>query len=896
MNRRRGVLWGGATAALLMVVLAVTSNQVLNNRVWSWAWFAAALACAGATVVVGRRLAIMDEPRPAPRLVDENGRPLLIGQVTPRQLGVHTSRFGFDGDSPYVKRDVDEVLARALCEGDHSLVVVQGPRLAGTTSTLAQAAQTYLPGHHVLVFADDPRFSVSQMVAEGGRWAAEGQGAVLWLDDLTAGQLGQFDRALLDSLPTGLWILATVHDKHLKGFRAPEYVRELLEKESTRVAIGTISSKERDRIRGEEVYADLRPVLDGNGVWLMGRLMVALDQIRDALIPGDAEESAGRVALLRVVIDWYRLAMPTLLTRSVLKDLYAGYLREAVGPGHAAPVSAGRFEHVLKWATAGASRERPHLVDREEIGHTAWYAPNPLLAVVADDTGQPGAWPVGEALWTYADRVLKSDQRRDIGYTALDRGAYSYARRLLGHDDTQVEAMALHRVAEWLHKSGEADAARSFYGKVIATGHPDQSLAAMVNLGRLEAEHGNLDEARRWWCDAAETGHANLAPAAMVNLGTLEAEHGNLDEARRWWRDAAETGHANLAPAAMVNLGTLESEHGNLDEARRWWRDAVATGHPDQAPTAMVNLGTLESEHGNLDEARRWWRDAVATGHPDQAPTAMFNLGMLESEHGRKEQARRWWRDAAANGHPDQAPKAMLELGLLESGNGNLGNARRWWGDAAATGHPEQAPTAMGNLGILEYERGNLDEARRWWGDAAATGHPEQAPKTMVLLGVLEAQQGNPDQARRLFDKAVASGHPDHAPAAMVNLGTLEYDLHNVGAARRWLDKALATGHSGHAPAAMVNLGNLEAGLGNVEEARRWLDKAIASGQPEATTRAEQKLRELDRHGEEVRRAEHFGLYGWQAHADPQLIDPGPVQNPKGRRKPPSRPGCRRPR
>jgi hypothetical protein len=397
VNRRRGVVLGGAAAALLMVILGVTTNQVLNNRAWSWAWFAAALACAVMTVLVGRRMVALDQPKPVLRLVDENGRPPLVGQVTPRQLGVHPSRFGVDGDSPYVKRDKDEILARALREGPHRLVVVKGPRLAGTTSTLAQAAQTYLPYHHVLVFTNDPRFSLAHMVTEGRQWAAEDQGAVLWLDDLTGGQLEQLDQALLDSLPTGLWILSTVNEKHLKGFRAPEHVTQLLEERSTQIAIGAISAEERNGIRCEKVYADLQAVLDTDE-WLMGRLMVALDQVQNVLVPESNEESVDRIGLLRVVIDWYRLAMPTPLTRPVLKDLYGLYQRNAPGSSGDAPVSVARFKRALRWATARTSRERPQLVDRMETGRTAWYTPNPLLTLAADATGQPGSRPVGEAI------------------------------------------------------------------------------------------------------------------------------------------------------------------------------------------------------------------------------------------------------------------------------------------------------------------------------------------------------------------------------------------------------------------------------------------------------------------------------------------------------------------
>ncbi len=111
---------------------------------------------------------------------------------------------------------------------------------------------------------------------------------MLWLDDLTPAQFGQLNRALLDDLPTELWILATVHDKHLEGFRAPEHVALLLEERAVCIAVGTISDLERDAIRGEDVYSDLQPVLDGDSELLMGRLMVALDQIQDALTLGRA--------------------------------------------------------------------------------------------------------------------------------------------------------------------------------------------------------------------------------------------------------------------------------------------------------------------------------------------------------------------------------------------------------------------------------------------------------------------------------------------------------------------------------------------------------------------------------------------------------------------------------
>jgi tetratricopeptide (TPR) repeat protein len=609
----------------LTVAGGIATNQVLTNHVWSWPWFGAAVLSVAAAGAADRRA--VAQPRATLRsdLVDTKSQPLLVGQVTLRQLGVHPSPFASEGDSPYIERDVhkDEDRVSALREGDRGLLIVQGPRLAGTTRTLAEIARTSpLVSYRLLAYVNDPGVKISEMVAQGRRWAYTGPGAVLWLDDLTTAQLGQLDGALLDSLPPGMWILATVHDKRLKERRISEHVRRLLEERAVIITLGTLSAQEREATGAESAYATLQPALEAGDELLMGRLMVALDQIQSLLIPGSSEESADRVTLLRAVTDWYRISMPTLLTRQVLEKLYPAYRRELAGQRHGWPISLSGFENALTWVTAKSSRERPQLVDLQGSSRRNWYAPHPLLAVVAEDTGQPGAWPVADALWEYADGFLKGDQRRNIGYVALDREAFAQARRLLAHAD-KVDPRALHRVADWLRRTGDVSEARRWYRRLIATGHADQAPRAMVNLGIMEKQQRNLDEARRLWKQAITTGHADEAPRAMLGLGILENELGHVDEARRWWEQAIVTGHADIAPQVMVHLGVLEKQLGNLDEARRWYDKAIATGHTNQAPQAMVNLGNLENQQRNLNEARRWYDKAIATGHANEAPRAV---------------------------------------------------------------------------------------------------------------------------------------------------------------------------------------------------------------------------------------------------------------------------------
>jgi hypothetical protein len=70
----------------------------------------------------------------------------------------------------------------------------------------------------------------------------------------------------------------------------------------------------------------------------------------------------------------------------------------------------------------------------------------------------------------------------------------------------------------------------------------------------------------------------------------------------------------------------------------------------------------------------------------------------------------------------------------------------------------------------------------------------------------------------------------------------------------------------------MNNLGILEGEDGNLGQARHWYQQAIATSHPEATSRAQQELRALDRHEKDRQRGEDFGRYGYLAYADPALM------------------------
>ena len=837
-------------AALVAVALGVAVNQVLNGGRWNVPWLVAAVVLAAIAETLDLWLGTRDSARghgdaarPVlwPDLTGDDGLPLLLSEVTRRDLGVHPSRFGPDGDCPYIRREADGLLAAAFADAGKRVVIVEGPRLAGATSTLARAAQSCLPDYLAAGFIADPRVPLEGMITQAGQWTVAAQvraaGAVVWLDGLSPSRLGELASMRLDDLPPRTWVLATLDTRELEGLRIPEQLNTLMGQHAIRVPLGAITGQELRDLLAETAYAPLRPVLEQGEELLLGRLMVAWEPVRAALDWADSEHAADRVALLHAVTDWYRVQLPRLLTHDVLRYLYRAYHHELTGATPDSPVSASGFSDALGWAATAAAACRPRLVDLQDVPGGQRYAPYPLLTVIADDPGEDVSWPVSDVLWSYVDHYFDGDQRRDIGYSALGRGASHAAARLLSHTDTTVDP------------------------------------AAHGQLALLFYQRAEWADSRHWLQQAVSTGHADSSPRAMVDLGILEKEQGHPGQARDWLQQAISTSHSEEAPRAMFNLGVLEEGQGDPGQARRWYQQAISTSHPHHAPAAMVNLGVLEEGQGDPGQARHWMQQAISTtSDADIAPVAMVNLGLLEEGQGDPGQARRWYQQAISTSHPDQAPAAMVNLGVLEYEQGDPDQARQWYQQAISTSHPEEAPRATVNLGVLEFKEGEPDRARQWYQQAISTSHPDHAPAAMFNLGLLEEGQGDSDRARQWYQQAISTRHPEEAPRAMCNLGQLEKTHGDIGPGRHWLQQAISTGHPEAAPAAMVNLGVLEEGQGDPGRARHWYQQAISTGHPEAITRAHQYLRALEQRERERQRGEEFGRYGYLAYTDPALM------------------------
>ncbi|MFE3457664.1 tetratricopeptide repeat protein [Nocardiopsis aegyptia] len=837
-----------------------------------------------------------------------------------------------------MRREADEAIAEALRDDGRRVVVVSGPRLSGSTRALAHAAHEVLGDHLVVAFLDDPDVELAAMIdaagALSGTAGTPAPGTVLWLDRLSARRYAELARTDAARLPEGLRILAVADSALVRGLRVPADVEGAIRAHGAPIELGPMTGAERRRLRAGTDYADpdLQARLDADdGTLLMGRLLVDLAPFRSDLLPGT---SANRTALLRAVTDWRRVDPPTRLTWDDLERLYRAYRQELTGTPQSASVSAIGCEAALKWA-ARATRERPALVEERSDESGTYYSPHPLLAVVADESGQDCAWPVADPMWEHGDTRFEGEARRDIGYAAIEARALTAAQRLLSHTDTPMDPVVLLYLGQVLMDAGDLDAARHWFTRVAdqGGGAPDTVPLAYFVLGGLEDARDDAGAARRWWALAIDSGHPEWAPEAMVSLGELDWRQGDTESARRWWTRAAgvvvdgdgdpgggpgvsgpgptsnpafgatpdgpsggaapAAGASDAAAAAMYNLAVLEHRSGDRDAARAWYTHASASGVVDVAAKAMVDLGTLDRDRGDVDGARVWWEMAVRSGDPTAAPRARARLEALDRVDAVAEPSVDAEPPVEPEGvgpapvelveptqsvEPPVQPGALVEPGIPTAPEGS-----------GATDNPDLPthPRGLLDLGESAAARGAADTARDLLTRAAESGDPEVAPRAMNGLGALEQEQGEVHEARAWYIRAVKTKDADLAPRSLLELGRLDHRQGWFENARTWFGHVVRTGHADAAPHALYLLARLEQDQDEAEEARTWFARAAESGHPEWAPRAMADLADLEHRRGDTEEARTWwrraAESGEEAVAPSAMVDLGALERDQGR-------------
>lgn len=314
--------------------------------------------------------------------------------MSARDLGVD------DAEEPpaYDERRADAEVEWRL-GGTGPLVVVAGPRRAGTSRAAARAARVLL-GDHVVVVPDEGRPPiVGDLVtrAEQAMRRAEAPGAVVWLDGAGLATLDALTPALVAALPAGVRIVVTVEELLLCSWFPDPGTVGLLTAAGTLVRFGA-----RDDAR--TVPSSVRAVLTPLG-W-------------GSLLP---------IALARSAADWRRAGVPRALDRELLLQL-ARVHRGVLGLGDS-DAEDRALEAALDRAAAGATHGvrllRPH-----GTGAGVHYTGVPGAEVVAEGTST-AAWAFPPALADRLDPVLDDAARDVVARTLLLRGAADLVVRLV---------------------------------------------------------------------------------------------------------------------------------------------------------------------------------------------------------------------------------------------------------------------------------------------------------------------------------------------------------------------------------------------------------------------------------------------------------------------------------
>jgi tetratricopeptide (TPR) repeat protein len=564
-------------------------------------------------------------------------------------VGVSRSiRLQLDPDPPYVRREVDALLDRALEQ--QRFVLVVGPSKAGKSRSAIEALRRRFPASRLVVPRDGAR-ALAELVGDARAGAGPGP-PVLWLDDL--------DRYLGD---------ASGFDRELLG--------QLRRQELRMVIAATIDQTRRDdlrRTKGEIGWVARRILEDATEIQLPARLSAAeraeaerlypevdLDRgIGEPLAAAPALEERDRLgrlaapvgwAMVQAAVDWRRTGMTRPVTDWELRLLCRPYLdAQHVDP----PADRRSYAEGLAWACQPVAPGIA-LLQRAGRRRSRMFVASGHLVALADQHAGDLEREVAAAAWDLAVAVAMPEDAMRVGFSAYTRGNHEVA------------------AAAWSRANG--------------SGHAEAAPLAAVNLGGLRWRLGDTGGALAAFEQASTSRHAHAGPWASVRLGLLRKHLGDAEGAAAAFEQAGASGHPDAAPLASLNLRLLRNQgngqagaagtaadvvrlvaQGEVEAARRACERVIASGHPDEAPRAAVDLGALLAMVGDIDGARVAFEYAADSGHPEHAPWAVIGMGMLLARLGDPTYARRAYQSVVESGHPQAASVAASNLETLGEG------------------------------------------------------------------------------------------------------------------------------------------------------------------------------------------------------------------------------------
>jgi tetratricopeptide (TPR) repeat protein len=539
------------------------------------------------------------------------------------------------------ERDADHRIESAV-GGDEAVVIVAGPRLAGTTHALARAARLLL-GDHRVVRADPATLAGADPLAAPADPALvaalaeppDGPGVVVWLDGVGPALLAVLREA---RPPAGVRILATsdaalLHPDVNPGEAGPGVTVVRLP--------GALTADEAARAvpTGLTVRTGTR----------LGELLVDLAPQRALLVPGapgpdrtwlpvrrgEARTSAtARAAVLRVAVDWDRLGIPHALPTPLLARLALAYARDLDDGPEAVPGVDDIGRAVESLVTERPRRSEAPVLRRLRLTEGVHHVPDRRLTAAADDLGPAGWAPparLGEVVGDLLDAPEARGRRRTVGMLALARRFDELAAGLLRPPPDRAAPRATtpdehYRLGVASLQAGRAAEARRWFAAVL-DGTPDdgsqRALRARAAFWLGLDRDAEPAQRRRHLELVVRDGPARDASDAGLLLAGLERDAGRFDAQRGCLRaavaSAREAGDAGREAEARLDLAHLDRHSGRTAEARAGYAEVTGLVGED-GPSALAAARAVAEM--DTDEAGPGTEPVPAQRRDDATPPA----------------------------------------------------------------------------------------------------------------------------------------------------------------------------------------------------------------------------------------------------------------------------------
>ena len=516
-----------------------------------------------------------------------------LSALSPYELGASPTRYGSvdrRGDDPYVARRItDNELDEAL--RSYRFVLLVGDSKAGKSRTAYEAAtrlQSAGRSHDPQVLFPKSTDVLRQLLDLDPPLDLHPEPPLLWLDNLTEGELEALTLALLDRLTAQMIVLGTMTAQRYdlvmrKDSDIGRTARLAVQHRATKVIRLEAGLTDQERAEAEQKYPQ-EQFRAG-----IGEQLVAVDDLTRRYNNAHQGANPHGWAVMQAAIDWTRMNVGRPISQHELVALCPLYLRaHHDDEGH---------KKALSWACDPVGSQIAPVEELHSDLDEPFYVPFDYLVAVADGQGGGLPQPILDSAW---DRLLTLVSPSE----AVRTGVSAYFRLLLPR-------------------------AQKIFAAVAADSSDAAPLAASY-LGTMLEERATMQEPRPPSSRPSTVVMPSPLPQRRSAWGSCWRSRATVQGAQAAYQRVIDSGHADVTPLGGGQTGDLLEKRGDLQEPRP----------PSSRPSTVVMPSPLpkrRSTWGPCWRSRATWQEprsstnvpsiVVMPTSPRWAPLAAVSLG-----------------------------------------------------------------------------------------------------------------------------------------------------------------------------------------------------------------------------------------------------------------------------